>query len=99
MEQTFNRLKHGSARLARWLGIVRAAQDERAVETREELSERWMDELLELIEQGDISPAIARRIRDDQFEPTADGSPPLLRASVWQAYLAERAALRRLRDR
>jgi len=53
------------------------------------LGERYRRELRELVDQGEISAAFARRVMDDLFMTGESGQPPRLRPSVWSAYLAE----------
>lgn len=61
------------------------------VETPSQLAERLSSELFELVDLGEISPALARRVRDDLFEPvTAEGGSSL-RAGVWSRYVEELA--------
>ena len=59
------------------------------LETPRELGERYQRELREMVGDGEISSDLARRIRDDLFEPTAPGEPPALRWSVWCAYVED----------
>ena len=66
-------------------------RDEQPIESPRQLSERYWRELLELVEQGEISPSLARRIKDDMFVPEEPGQPPILRWSIWQAYINQRS--------
>lgn len=64
-----------------------------SLETPEELAALYWRELQELVEQGEISPSFARRVKADLFLP---GDAPELRPGVWRAYVDEgtgRAAL------
>lgn len=63
--------------------------EEQQVETPEALGERYWRELADLVEQGEISSALAKRIRDDMFERGAPGQPPRLRQSYWRIYLKQ----------
>jgi hypothetical protein len=65
-------------------------RDDQGIETPRQLGDRYWHELLELVEQGEISPALARRIMDGMFVPGESGKPPRLRWSFWCAYVAER---------
>jgi hypothetical protein len=70
------------------------------LETPRELGERYRRELRELVDHGEISESVARRIMDDLFEPVPAGEAPVLRWSVWCAYVeaADRnASVARLR--
>ena len=59
------------------------------IETPQALAETYWNELLELIEHGEITPARARQIKADMFEDGAPGDPPRLRRSAWLRYLEE----------
>lgn len=63
--------------------------DQHGIETPHELGARYLRELRELVDQGEISPLFAQRIIDDLFTPGEPGQPPRLRWSVWSAYIAE----------
>jgi hypothetical protein len=58
-----------------------------SLETREALAERYWRELLDLVAQGEISPARARRIEVDMFE--YPGGVRTLRLSFWRAHMRE----------
>jgi hypothetical protein len=60
------------------------------LETPEALGERYWRDLLELVEQGEISPARARRIGSDMFETS--GGLRRLRLSFWRAHVREATA-------
>ena len=60
------------------------------IETRRELSERFLRELDELVWDGEFSRAVAEQIARDIFEPLTPGRRPLVRAEVWQSYVRER---------
>lgn len=60
-----------------------------AIESQQELGERFWSELRELVELGEISPAFAERVIKDMFDPAPTGQMPLLRWSVWRAYVEE----------
>jgi hypothetical protein len=71
-----------------------------SIETPRQLGERYRRELRELVDHGEISESVARRIMDDLFEPVPAGEAPVLRWSVWSAYVeaADRnASVARLR--
>jgi hypothetical protein len=59
------------------------------LETPRELGERYRRERRELVDDGEISASVAKRILDDLFEPAAAGEPRTLRWSVWSAYVEE----------
>jgi hypothetical protein len=59
------------------------------IETPEAFGERCWDELIELIEQGEISASFAERVRTDMFEPAAPGRPPRLRRRYRDSYLRQ----------
>lgn len=61
-----------------------------SVESRSELSARYLRELSELIDDRQISAADARTVIDDLFEPEQAGAAPRVRLSVWRAYLKDR---------
>jgi hypothetical protein len=62
----------------------------KVLESRTALSERYLQELTELISNREISAELAARIRQDMFEERAPGEHPQLRLAYWQAYLKER---------
>jgi hypothetical protein len=55
------------------------------VRGRAALGDQFLRELRELVDDGDISAAMARRILDDFFEPAGPGARPTLKLSVWRA--------------
>jgi polyhydroxyalkanoate synthesis regulator phasin len=59
------------------------------VETPDRLGELYLDELDELVGQGEISTDFARRVTDDLFEPPEPGQARKLRPSVWRLYVAQ----------
>lgn len=59
------------------------------LESRRELSNRYLLELQELIDGAEITPAVARRIREDLFEIRDGEQLPLLRISVWRKHRLE----------
>lgn len=63
-------------------------RDKEEIETPRQLAERYSRELRELVDQGEISPSFARRVRDDMFVAGEEGQPPRLRWSVWRNYVA-----------
>lgn len=67
------------------------------IETPRQLAERYQRELREMVDDGEISRAVAQRIMDDLFESAPADEPRLLRWSIWSAYVeeADRASLRR----
>ena len=66
---------------------------EEAQEGPRQLGERYWRELHELVASGEISKAFARRLIDDLFEPMGEGQPPVLKWSVWSAYVDEQQKL------
>lgn len=60
------------------------------LETRDELSTRYMRELSDLVHGGEIGAAAARQIVLDLFDPAEHGHPPRLRLAVWQDYVRDR---------
>ena len=58
------------------------------LESRQELSLRYLRELQELIDDGEIDVAAAERIRCDLFEEGVNGNR--LKLAVYQSYLTER---------
>lgn len=61
----------------------------RLIETPQVLARRYWTELAGLVEQGEISVALADRVRNDMFEPGSTKAVPRLRDSIWRSYLAE----------
>ena len=61
-----------------------------AVESRRELSARYMRELSELVDDRQISSSDAEKVVRDLFEPGDGGSAPRVRLAVWRAYVKER---------
>lgn len=57
------------------------------METPRQLAARYWSELLDLVEEGEISPAFARRVRDDLFVSAEPDQEPVLRPHVWRAYV------------
>lgn len=64
-----------------------------AQEGPRQLGERYWHELHELVASGEISKAFARRLIDDMFEPMGEGWPPVVKWSVWSAYVDEQQTL------
>ena len=60
-----------------------------AIESQQELGERFWRELRELVDLGEVSPAFSERVIEDMFEPAPAGQIPPLRWSVWRAYVEE----------
>ena len=58
-----------------------------SIETPHQLAERYRQELRELVDDGEISAAVAERVTDDLFEAATAGEPPTVRWSVWCAYV------------
>jgi hypothetical protein len=63
-----------------------------AAPDREEVSKDHWQELLRLLDEGEISAEIAKQIERDLFEPRAAGEPPKLRDDVWERHLEARHA-------
>ena len=61
-----------------------------AVESRRELSARYMRELSELIDDRQLSSSDAERVVRDLFEPGEGSSAPRVRLAVWRSYVKER---------
>lgn len=59
-------------------------------ETLESLSEAYWNELLELVEHGELSARIVRSIAADMFE-NAPEDPPRLRRRYWELYLRQQS--------
>jgi hypothetical protein len=80
------------ALVRRWLERARTlfATPGEPVESRSELSQRYMRELQELVDLGELELDAAERIRTDLFEPTGPGELPRLRLRFWQSYLRDR---------
>jgi len=60
------------------------------VESRRELSARYMRELSELVDDRQISSSDAEKVVRDLFEPGDGGSAPRVRLAVWRSYVKER---------
>lgn len=73
----------------RWWGS--RSPEATVIETPRALSERSWRELVDLVEQGEISPSLAQRIRDAMFEETVPGEPPQLRRCHWVRYVQEKS--------
>lgn len=75
------------------IGAVRALlegrsfQSDEPVETRRELSGRYLRELQELVDHGELGLAAAERIRSNLFERAPDGER--FKLPTCQAYLKE----------
>lgn len=67
----------------------RPSRPSEPVESRRELSERYLRELQELVDDNDIDLAAAERIRSDLLEPGPDGDR--LKLSTYESYLNEQA--------
>ncbi len=63
-----------------------------AVPNRVEVSKNHWQELLRLLDEGEISAEIAKQIECDLFELRAAGEPPKLRDDAWQRHLEARHA-------
>lgn len=87
-------LSHAFRRALQWAGrwvARRTAGRAGRLDSRAELSARYLQELSELVADGRISAAVAARIADDLFEPDRPGTPRRLRLSVWRRYVQERS--------
>jgi len=60
------------------------------IESRHDLSQRYMRELSELVSDRQITAAVAEQVIHDLFEPQQPGSAPRVRPAVWRAYLKDR---------
>jgi len=79
----------------------RVGSAEPAVESRRELSARYLRELDELVDDRQISRSDAKKVVEDLFEPGEPGSARRVRLAVWRSYLTERtgqSGLRLVRD-
>ena len=63
----------------------------RRLESRRDLSERLLRELLELIDEREISRENGQRVLEDIFEPTEAGVECRVRLWVWELFLSEAA--------
>jgi hypothetical protein len=63
-----------------------------APETRQMVSDRLAEELSQMLREGEISPAFARRIARELFESSPPGEAPLLGDKAWRDFQAGRAA-------
>lgn len=59
---------------------------------RDEVSKDHWQELLRLLDEGEISAQIAKQIERDLFEPRAAGELPKLRDDAWERHLEARHA-------
>lgn len=64
-----------------------------APESRPDISRSYWRQLLEMVDTGEISLELARKIESDMFEPRSAREPPNLNEKAWQLYLSERYAL------
>ena len=69
-----------------------SASNKDAPETRQMVSDRLAEELSQMLREGEIGPALARRIAGELFEPSLPGEAPLLGDKAWRDYQAGRAA-------
>jgi len=72
------------------LALPRSTQGAVCSESRGDLSGRYMRELAELIDDRQISAAVAQQVIEDLFEPQAPGPARRVRLGVWRAYLKDR---------
>ncbi|WP_308514446.1 hypothetical protein [Sphingomonas flavescens] len=63
-----------------------------AAPNRDEVSKDHWQELLRLLDEGEISAEIAKQIERDLFESRAAGEPPKLRDDAWERHLEGRHA-------
>jgi hypothetical protein len=63
--------------------------EHQGIESPGELGDRLWSELLELVDEGELSVSVAERIRDGLFEEGRAGERPRLRWSVWSAYVSQ----------
>jgi hypothetical protein len=68
---------------------TKAIGDGPRIESPRELGERYWRELNELVEQGEITHSLARRIMDDMFIDVEPGKPPHLRWRFWRNHVAQ----------
>lgn len=67
--------------------------DEQPVESPSQLGDRFWRELRELVQCGEISSEFAGHVIEDLFESHERGQKPVLKWSVWCAYLKEQQDL------
>ena len=73
-------------------GSRRPADLSNAAPNRDEVSRDHWQELLRLLDEGEISAEIAKQIEHDLFEPRAAGEPPKLRDDAWERHVEARHA-------
>jgi hypothetical protein len=90
MLSAFRRLVRYPAELLSRFASTRSPVDDDLMQSRSELSNRFIRELREMVDDREISVAAARRIADDMFEAEEAGQPRRVRLAVWQSYLKDR---------
>src|SRR5690349_21353841 len=73
-------------------GQPRSSKDSPAAPTRADVSASQWEELLQLVQTGEISEVVARQIESDMFEPRSAGQPPMLNDEAWLRHLDEQSA-------
>ena len=63
-----------------------------AIENPQQLGDRYLRELRDLVDEGKITAAFAQRVVDDMFD-AGDAGQPLLKWSVWCSYVEEQQQL------
>lgn len=78
--------------VARFLQLIRRSKRGAAtvVESRRELSARYMRELSELVDDRQITSSDAEKVIRDLLDPSETGSTPRVRLAVWRSYVRER---------
>jgi len=72
------------------LGRRIAAHPPTALETRQELSDRYLAELRELVDDDLLTIAQAEEVLVDLFDAGPPGTLPLIKSWVWQSHAKER---------
>ncbi len=70
---------------------IRRRTNEGRIESRREFSERLLRQLRDMVDDGEIGVAVAKRIISDMFEPEEAGAPRRVRLRVWQSYVKDRS--------
>lgn len=91
MASLLSRLLRRGSRLVRKSPWSDSADGERKrIESRRDLSLRYLSELSELVGDRRISATMAQQVIDDLFEPEEPGVPRRVRLRVWRSYLKDR---------
>lgn len=90
MVSRFAQLVRQVVRLVRPTRHLNRGKGASRLESRSELSRRYLGELCELVGDGQISRALAQRVIDDLFEPKLGYNLRQVRLSVWRSYCEDR---------